>query len=66
VASEISRQTCYALTDVITTATEEELRFLDYGMAMAGTSAAKLELVARKVNLLSSLNNGSITRQFGR
>jgi hypothetical protein len=66
VATEIDRIDSYAIADVITTATEEELRFLDYGMAMAGNSAAKAELVARKLNLLSNLNNARIARRFGR
>jgi hypothetical protein len=66
VATEIDRIDSYSIADVITTATEEELRFLDYGMAMAGNSAARAELVARKLSLLSNINNARIARQFGR
>jgi len=66
VATELDRQDSQAIADVITTATEEELRFLDYGLAMANGSTAKVELVARKSNLLSNINNRRIARRFGR
>lgn len=66
VETEIDRIDSQVIADVITTATEEELRFLDYGLTMAGNSAAKAELVARKANLLSSINNSRIARRFGR
>jgi hypothetical protein len=66
VDTEIDRIDSQAIADVIRTATEEELLFLDYGLAMAGNSAAKTELVARKVELLSNINNRRITRRFGR
>jgi hypothetical protein len=66
VATEIDRLDSHAIADVITTATEEELRFLDYGLALADGSAAKAELVVRKVQLLSQINNSRIARRFGR
>ncbi|MFZ1154802.1 MAG: hypothetical protein WAN93_07860 [Solirubrobacteraceae bacterium] len=44
---------------------EEELDLLDYGMARAGQSAAKVELVARHVERLSAINNRRISRRFG-
>jgi len=66
VAMEIDRLDSQAIADVITTATEEELCFLAYGLALAGGSAAKAELVARKVHLLSQINNARIARRFGR
>jgi hypothetical protein len=65
-ATEMDRQDSYAIADVLTTATEEELRFLDHGLALAGNSAAKVELVARKIEMLSSINNRRIARRFGR
>jgi hypothetical protein len=66
VATEIDRQDSFAIGDVLTTALEEEIRLLDHGLALAGNSAAKLELVARKVNLASQLNDSRINRHFGR
>ncbi|CAG4927299.1 unnamed protein product [Acidithrix sp. C25] len=64
--TELDRQDSQAIADVMTTATEEELRFLDYGLALSGNSVAKTELVARKVNLMSNINNQRIARRFGR
>jgi len=66
VAVEIDRIDSQGIADVITTATEEELNFLDYGMARANGSGAKAELVARKANMLSAINNTRIARRFGR
>ncbi|WP_201733685.1 hypothetical protein [Acidithrix sp. C25] len=66
VMTELDRQDSQAIADVMTTATEEELRFLDYGLALSGNSVAKTELVARKVNLMSNINNQRIARRFGR
>lgn len=66
VATEMDRQDSYAIADVLTTATNEELRFLDHGLALAGSSATKVELVARKLEMLSSINNRRIARRFGR
>lgn len=54
-----------ALAEVITYATEEELRLLDYGLARANGSEAHLAIVAEKVALLSHLNTTRIRRQFG-
>ena len=66
VKTERDRMDLQAIGDVITTATEEELNFLDYGMAMANGSATKRELVARKANMMSAINNTLITRRYGR
>jgi hypothetical protein len=66
VATEMDRQDTFALGDVLTTATDEELRFLDHGLALAGSSAAKVELVARKIEMFSNINNRRIARRFGR
>ena len=45
---------------------EEELRLLNEGLARAGNSKAALELVARKVNIISTINDRRIARRFGR
>jgi riboflavin biosynthesis pyrimidine reductase len=66
VATEIDRMDSQAIADVITTATEEEVRFLKYGLALADGSAAATELIVRKANLMSNLNNRRIARRFGR
>jgi hypothetical protein len=66
VATEFERIDSHALAEVIRIATECELQMLDYGLVMAGNSAAKRELVARKVNLLSNINNARISNRFGR
>jgi hypothetical protein len=57
---------CGAIGDVITTAAEAEMGFLDYGMARAGGSAAKLEVVARLANLQQNIDTGRILLKFGR
>lgn len=54
-----------ALADVVQASLHEELRLLSWGMHEAGTSSAKLELVARKVNLLSAMNDRLISHRFG-
>jgi hypothetical protein len=66
ILTEVDRQDTIALGDVLTTATDEELRFLNHGLALAGSSAAKVELVARKVEMFSNINNRRIARRFGR
>jgi len=65
-AVEIERLDTQAVADVVIAATEEELRVLDFGLSLANGSAAKAELVARKAQLLSDLNNWRIARRFGR
>ena len=49
------------------TSLDEELNLLEWGLHRARDgSAAKNELVARKVNMLSTINNRRIARRFGR
>jgi len=55
-----------ALGDVMRTALDEELGLLDWGMERAACSAAKAELVGRKVSLQAQLNNARIMRRYGR
>jgi hypothetical protein len=55
-----------ALGDVMRTSLDEELNLLEWGLHRADGSAAKNELVARKVNMLSNINNRRIARRFGR
>ncbi|MGH9089833.1 MAG: hypothetical protein ACRDZR_00390 [Acidimicrobiales bacterium] len=59
-------QDAQAAADAVQGSLEEELALLEYGLHRANGSAAKTELVARKVQLLSALNDRRITRHFGR
>jgi hypothetical protein len=63
--SEMDRLDSQAVADASRTALEEELDLLDYGLARAGQSAAKVELVARHVEQLAAINNRRIARRFG-
>lgn len=63
--SECDRADSEALSDVMTTALDEELGLLRYGLDKANGSAAAAELVSRKVSELSSLNSRRIARRFG-
>ena len=44
---------------------DEEIDLLEWGLYLANGSAAKRELVVRKVEMFSSLNNRRISRRFG-
>jgi len=66
VRAERDRQDAQAVADACTTSLEWELDLLDYGLHRAGSSAAKAELVARKVERLAAINDSRITRRFGR
>lgn len=66
VAVEKARIDTRAVAAVVTTSMEEEFLTYDYGMFLANGSAAKQELLARKLEMLSQLNNQLILRRFGR
>lgn len=63
--SQIDQLDSEAVADASRTAFEEECDLLDYGLARAGQSAAKVELVARHVQRLATINDRRITRRFG-
>jgi hypothetical protein len=63
--AEMDRQDTQAIADAARTALDEELALLRDGLAQAGQSAAAIELVARKVELLASSDNRRIARRFG-
>lgn len=63
--AEEDRQDTQAVADASRAALDEELGLLRDGLAQAGQSAAAIELVARKVELLSSIDNCRIARRFG-
>jgi len=63
-AAEMDQADTQALADAITYAAEEEIRFLDYGLARAAGNPAAAEIVAQKLALLSATNNTRIGRRF--
>lgn len=63
--SEMDRIDSQATSDAFQAALDEEIGLLDYGLARAGGSAVKVELVARKVESLSAINNRRLARRFG-
>ncbi len=63
--AECEMQDAHALADVVQTALELELSNLDYGLQLAQGSAAKAELVARKIELQARINNARIAQRFG-
>lgn len=63
--AEIDRLDGQATSDALRSALDEEIGLLDYGLARAEGSAAKVQLVARKVEMLAAINNIRISRRFG-
>lgn len=52
--------------DAVEYALGEEINLLERGVLRAGNSRAALELVLRKVQLFTLINDGRLTRRFGR
>jgi hypothetical protein len=63
--AEIDRIDSQAVADVVRAALEEELSVLDWGLERADGSAAKAEIVARKVTIQASIDSTRIVRRFG-
>lgn len=63
--AEIDRVDSEAIADAARAALQEELAFLSDGLARAGASQTALELVSRKLDLLSNANNRRLARRFG-
>lgn len=63
--AEMDRQDTQAAGDASRASLDEELGLLRDGLAQAGQLAAGIELVARKVELLSNIDNRRIARRFG-
>jgi hypothetical protein len=63
--AECSQQDTQAIADASRTALTEEMDLLDYGLARAGGSAAKIELVARAVQRMAAIDDRQIIRRFG-
>jgi hypothetical protein len=54
-----------AAADVSRVAVDEEMAFLDHGLASAAGSAAKVELVAHAAQRLAAIDDRVIRRWFG-
>jgi hypothetical protein len=63
--AEIDQIDSQAAADAARAALDEELSFLQDGLAKAGQSAAAVEIVARKVELLTNTDNRRFVRRFG-
>lgn len=63
--TQIAQQQLQAVKDVMKMALGNELEFLDEGLESANGSAAKAELVARKVSQFVSLDERIIAQNFG-
>lgn len=64
--AEIDRLDTQALSDAVKTSLEEEIGVLDWGLERAAGSAAKAELVSRRVAMQSNINSARIARRFGK
>lgn len=62
--AECSRLDSQALSDVVRCAMEEQVSNLDFGLRLAGGSAARAELVSRLVAMHSDIDNERIRRQW--
>lgn len=63
--AECERIDAQALSDVVRASLEEEFSILDWGMEEAAGSAAKAELVSRRIAMQSKINSARIARRFG-
>jgi hypothetical protein len=63
--AEMDQIDSQAAGDALRAGLEEELSLLHEGLTKAGPSAAAVEIVARKVELMSSSNNRRFVRRFG-
>lgn len=63
--AEMDQIDAEALGDALEFALDKEFELFDKGMAKAGTSATKLELLQTKLQMESSINNRRANRRFG-
>ena len=63
--AETDRLDSQAVADALAGSLDVELDLLDHGLQRAGGSQARVEIVARKVELLNNINNRRIARRFG-
>jgi hypothetical protein len=62
--AEMDAQDSQAIADAARTALDEELALLRDGLNQAGQSAAAVELVSRKVELVANTNDRRLARRF--
>jgi hypothetical protein len=62
--AEIDRIDSEAIADAARAALQEELSLLADGLARAGNSQAALEILSRKLEIVSSANNRRLARRF--
>jgi hypothetical protein len=55
----------HALGSALQVSLDAEAALFDYGLSRAGGSVVKAEIVARKVEMFSTINNARIRRRFG-
>jgi uncharacterized protein with von Willebrand factor type A (vWA) domain len=63
--SQIDQIESQALADVLRCSLQEEVGLLDEGRALANGDPAALELLSRKLQMQSRINNRRIERTFG-
>jgi hypothetical protein len=63
--AQIDQHDSQAIGDASQAALDAEMNLLDYGLARAGISAAKVELVGRHVQRMATINDRRLTRRFG-
>ncbi|HUE27654.1 MAG TPA: hypothetical protein VMP89_12845 [Solirubrobacteraceae bacterium] len=61
----MDRQDSEAIADALRTAYEEEALFYQDGIATANGSAVLVELLTRKLSLMTTVNNRRANRRFG-
>lgn len=64
--AEIEHIDAAALAEVVKGSLEMEIAFYDEAMTKAAGSAAKAQLIADKLSILSKTNSARIARRFGR
>ena len=63
--AEMDAQDSQALAEAMRASLSEEIGFLRDGLTEAGQSAAGVELVSRKTEIMASVNNRRIAQRFG-
>jgi hypothetical protein len=65
VRAECDRIDSQSAADALRSAFDEEVGLYDYGIQRVNGSAAKAQLLARKVEMLARINNTRVSRRFG-
>lgn len=65
VLAECDQLDTQAAGDALQFSMDAEINLLDHGLGRANGNQAKVEIVARKVEMFSDMNNRRISRRFG-